>query len=284
MTLKNRRELKAKFMNGLRPSEDDFFDVIGSMLNKREDQFFGKWRPGTVYRRGDVVIHKRTLWVYRAEQDLCSHAPPELGDYWQTLIVPKGDEDWFILGDPDNPGTDPILMVAHDKVDCVGIGTFEPEAKLDVLDADKSRFLLGPKAAPCTSFTVVNLKSGEDKTYLLTGLSADYTTWVSDVPGGFVFRHGDPCKDGDENRLDCDDGDLLMVIQPDTAGLVRVGIGTGKPAAMLDITDTRKGQFLFNPEDKEDPAFTIVNLDAGGDHNYLAAGVGAAASAEEEQA
>ena len=275
MTLKNRIDLKAKFRKGLRPSEDDFADVIGSTLNKRDDQFFGKWRPGMVYRKGDVVIYKRTLWEVKADQDICSHTPPTLGEDWQSLIVPVGDEDWIIIEDPDDPDATPILMVANSKVDCVGIGTLEPRAKVDVVDAGNSRFLLGPKAAPCTTFTLVNLNNGEEKTYLLTGLDADYVSWVSDVPGGFVFRHGDPSDEGQEDQLGCHDGDLLMVIQPDTGGRVRVGIGTDKPAGMLDVTDGGKGQFVFNPEDKQDPVFTIVNLDPGSPQNYLASGVGA---------
>ncbi len=39
--------------------------------------------------------------------------------------------------------------------------------------------------------------------------------------------------------------------------MARVGISTANPLAMLDITDRRKGQFLFNPQDKDDPAFSI---------------------------
>lgn len=276
MPLKNRTDLRAKFRKGLRPSEDDFADVIGSTLNKRDDQFFGKWRPGTVYRQGDVVIFNRTLWQVRAEQDICSHTPPELGEDWRSLIVPVGDEDWFVIEDPDDPEAFPILMVANDKVDCVGIGTFKPQAKLDVVEAGNSRFLLGPKAAACTTFTLVNLKNGEqEKTYLITGLDANYASWLSDVPGGFVFRHGDSNAEGEQDQLDCHDGDLLMVIQPDTGGLVRVGIGTGNPSGMLDVTDGGKGQFVLNPEDKQDPVFTIVNLAPGDAQNYLASGVGA---------
>ena len=79
MALKKRSELKLRFANGLRPSERDFADVIDSAFNKRDDQFFGRWRPGTVYRKGDVVIHKRTLWELQADQDLCSNIPPAPG-------------------------------------------------------------------------------------------------------------------------------------------------------------------------------------------------------------
>ena len=170
MALKKRNELKMRFVNGLRPSEQDFADVIDSAFNKRDDQFFGRWRPGTVYRKGDVVIHNRTLWQLKADQDLCSHIPPEPGTDWQSLVIPHGDEDWLIIGHLDEPGEEPIIMYANEAVDCVSIGTLRPRARFDVVDDGKGRFLFGPRATACTAFTLVNLKPGQEKTYLLTGL------------------------------------------------------------------------------------------------------------------
>ncbi|NJM14819.1 MAG: hypothetical protein HC896_05070, partial [Bacteroidales bacterium] len=65
-----------------------------------------------------------------------------------------------------------------------------------------------------------------------------------------------------------------MTIRSGNSGLAQVGISTPDPAAMLDITDRHRGQFLFNPEDKKDPSFSIINLNPDTDKNYLTTGVG----------
>jgi len=273
MTLMNRIELETKFKNGTRPSQQDFADLIGSMLNKRDDQFMGTWKPGTIYRKGDVVVYKRALWEVKTDGEICSHTPPEEDeDTWQSLIVPVEDDDWVMV-EPEDPEASPF-MYANMTFECIGIGTELPRAKLEVLDAGKGLYLLNPKAAEGLTFSLVNLKEKGEKTYLVTCVDADHVVWASDVPGGFRFVRGVYCEEGKEDQIDCNEGEALVVFVPDDNSRVRVGIGTDKPGGMLDVTDGKKGQFLLIPEDKKDPAFTIVNLDPHCDKNYLAMGVG----------
>lgn len=268
-------------MNGSRPSQKEFANLIDSMLNKRDDAFMGKWKPGVVYRTGDVVVHENALWVVPydrdgKEQEICSKVEPGDNKEWDSLIVPISDNDWE---------ADEDTGIMYAKVyGCIGIGARfletgnTPEAKMDIVEEEKARYLILPKCTDdkvAPTLSLFQLGEGPDRTYLLTGLDSQEAGFTSDAPTGFLFRHSLLCEEGEEAELDFRDGDILMVIQPMEDGLARVGISTATPEAMLDITDQRKGQFLFNPEDKQDPAFTIVNLDPETDKNYLATGVGA---------
>jgi hypothetical protein len=277
MAIKSRSDLKGLFMNGSRPSQKDFAKLIDSMLNKRDDAFMGKWKAGVVYRTGDVVVHDGAIWVVPYdrdgnEQEICSKVEPGDNKEWDSLIVPISDNDWE---------ADEETGVMYAKVfGCIGIGApfLEtgniPEAKLDIIEEEKSRYMILPKPVDVPTLSLVQLGEGPDKTYFLTGLDNTQVGFTSDAPTGFIFRHGMFCEEGEEAELDFRDGDILMVIQPMENGLARVGISTATPEAMLDITDQSKGQFLFNPEDKQDPAFTIVNLHPETEKNYLATGVG----------
>lgn len=277
MVLKSRMDLKSQFKNGLRPSEKDFCNLIDSMLNKRDDSFMGLWKAGMAYKTGDVVIYNQALWTVPFDKDgnpqeICSNTPPAPGDEWESLIVPISDNDWEV---DEEAG----IMYAN-IFGCVGIGgrflntANVPEAKLDIDEENKGRFLILPKLLTVPSLSLFRYGEDAEKGYFLNGLADDHVGFTTDAPAGFYFRRGLYCEPGEEAFADFRSGQILMVVQPDTDGLPRVGIGTPIPKAMLDITDHQKGQFLFNPEDKTDPAFTIVNLDPITDKNYLASGVG----------
>ena len=278
MGIKSRTDLKGMFMNGTRPSQKEFANLIDSMLNKKDDRFFGHWRPGIAYQTGDVVIYNNALWTVPPDpdgndQEICSRIPPGENQDWDSLIVSFSDNDW-------EADEDTGVMFAK-VFQCIGIGQrftesgLVPEAKVDISEEDKARYLILPKPLEAPTLSLFQLGEGPDKTYFLSGLDNTQVGFTSDVPTGFIFRKGFYCEPGEEASLDFRDGDVLMVVQPASDGLARVGISTASPQAMLDITDQTKGQFLFNPEDKEDPAFTIVNLDPETDKNYLAMGVGA---------
>ncbi|MEM8527065.1 MAG: hypothetical protein AAGG68_20665 [Bacteroidota bacterium] len=276
MTNKSRKDLKGIFRTGKVISPNDFASLIDSTLNKRDDCFMGKWRKGVSYFPGAVVVHEQALWQLNTDEPLCSLNPPKKGEEgpWKSLIVPVEDNDWQIVEDENK---DPIAMYAK-IYDCVGIGQlFEsalPEAVLDIEEAHKGRFMILPKKAAHPSLSLVKFGADEEEYYFLEGLNEHEMGFNTNTPLGFIFRQGTTLLD-DDQEMDFTEGDLLMVIQPDSNGLARVGISTAQPAAMLDITDRRKGQFLFNPEDKNDPAFCIVNLAPDSDRNYLTAGVGA---------
>lgn len=278
MALMSRLDLEALFKNGKRPSENDFAHLIESMLNKRDDQFLGRWKAGKTYRTGDVVISNHGLWEVAEgfEDGLCSKEPPSKPD-WQELIILESDGDWKAYKDKG-------IMYAQ-VYDLIGIGKEydpekgeSPEAKVDITDNDKSRFLIFPKDEDSPTLSLFQVEGGEDspereKTYFISGLNNEEVNFLSDT-SAFVFRKGEYCEDGDEASLKSTDGVVLMTIRSGNSGLVQVGISTPNPAAMLDITDRHRGQFLFNPEDKTDPSFAIINLDPDTDKNYLTTGVG----------
>jgi uncharacterized coiled-coil protein SlyX len=72
MTLKNRTELKSLFKNNSHLSASQFAELITSLLNKRDDQFHGVWKPGQTYQKGDVVYYEGALWEMKAEKEICA--------------------------------------------------------------------------------------------------------------------------------------------------------------------------------------------------------------------
>lgn len=274
----SRLDLRALFKNGKKPSENDFALLIESMLNKRDDQFMGRWKAGQTYRPGEVVIHNRGLWeVVPGEDEICASEPPAKPQ-WQELIILESDGDWKI--DKDNG-----VMYAQ-VYDLVGIGreydlvnNDSPEAKLDITTKDHSRYLIFPKPHKTPTLSLFQLEGGpegesaKDKTYFITGLDNDNVNFLTDT-SAFLFRKGEFCENGEESNLQANDGVVLMTIRSGNSGLAQVGISTPDPAGMLDITDQHKGQFIFNPEDKTDPVFSIINLYPETEKNYLATGVG----------
>jgi hypothetical protein len=282
MALMSRLDLEALFKNGKRPSEKDFANLIESVLNKRDDQFMGRWKTGQTYRTGDVVIFSHELWEVAEgfEDGLCSTEPPSKPK-WQELIILESDGDWKVFRDKDLKTG---IMWAQ-VYDLIGIGKeFDPEkndlpnAKLDIINNNKSQYLIFPKSVESPTISLFQLEGGDesperDKTYFITGLENDKVNFLSDT-SAFVFRKGEYCEDGEEAALQAKDGVVLMTIRSGNSGLAQIGISTPDPSAMLDITDGHKGQFLFSPEDKKDPAFSIINLDPGNAKNYMTTGVG----------
>ena len=280
MALLSRLDLEALFKNGKKPSEKDFAHLIDSMLNKHDDQFRGRWKAKTTYFTGDVVIYNRGLWEVAAgnESGICSSDPPDDSN-WRELIILQSDGDWKIHEDSN-------VMYAQ-VYDLVGIGREydpengdKPESKIDITDENRARYMIFPKPLDMPTLSLFQLETDiedgpeREKTYFITGLDNNQVNFLTDT-SAFLFRKGEYCEDGDESKLHAKDGEVLMTIRAGNAGLAQVGISNVDPSAMLDITDQNKGQFLFNPEDKKDPAFSIVNLDPGTDKNYLATGVGA---------
>lgn len=286
MALMSRLDLRALFKNGKKPSENDFALLIESMLNKRDDQFMGRWKAGQTYRPGDVVIYKGGLWeVVPGEDEICASVPPAKPQ-WQELIILESDGDWIVFKIDQERKNNPERVMYTQEYDLVGIGgnydpgnNKSPEAKLDITTKDHSRYLIFPKPHKTPTLSLFQLEGGpegepaRDKTYFITGLDNEQVNLLTDT-SAFLFRKGEYCEDGEECNLQANDGIVLMTIRSGNSGLAQVGISTADPAGMLDITDQHKGQFLFNPEDKTDPVFSIINLDPEAEKNYLATGVG----------
>lgn len=283
MSLRNRNELKSLFKNNRRLSESDFVELIDSMLNKRDDQFHGAWKPGHTYRPGDVVIYGGALWIMSAETEICSkpdQPPSKENPQWTSLIIPVDDEDWEVLREEGV-----MWAKVFDKIG-IGIGSLEgerPEARLDIRQQNRGRWLLFPEQSDQTQFSLLHYAPPESS-YLTTGLSLEEVNWLSDAAKGFVFRKGRVLtEEAEALELDPTDGQVLMVVKPKRiqggGELATLGLNVDDPVAMLDIRDGDRGQLLFTPEEKRDPALTIINLDPKTDLNYLALGVGATESA-----
>jgi hypothetical protein len=88
MTLKNRTELKSLFKNKSYLSASHFAELIDSLLNKRDDQFHGVWKPGQTYQKGDVVYYEGALWEMKAENEICAKdgEEPGKGDKWKSRL------------------------------------------------------------------------------------------------------------------------------------------------------------------------------------------------------
>jgi len=270
MAIKSKEELKQHFRNGKPVSQEHFADLIDSMLNKRDDRFFGIWRKGLVYQKGDVVIYDGAMWrlTFGGEEGqfkICAVNPPPDGDLWELLIVFADDKDWKLVEETGE--------MYNQNEGNIGIGTDKPSAKLEITSGKKGSFLFIPDEKADPAFSIVNLDPRCDKNYLASGVGVENAVFVTDAPKGFLFKKGDEygywCAEKDINH-----GKLLMVLMADEKDLPRLGLGTDAPKAMLDITDGEKGRFMFSPEHKADPAFTIVNLDEEAEQNYLASGVG----------
>jgi len=279
MLLRSRTELKSFFQNNSRLSERHFVELIDSMLNKRDDKFYGVWQSGRTYCPGDVVIYAGSLWIVSGEGEICSTSdepPSRENPDWESLIIPVDDDDWEVLKEEGV-----MWAKVFEKIG-IGIGNSEgerPEARLDVRKAEQGRWLLFPENAEQTLFTLLHYASTVERSYLVTGLSLEEVTWLSDASKSYAFRKGRVLTEEDEVlELVPTDGQIMMVIKPkriaDGAEVATLGLNVEDPAAMLDITDGSRGQLLFTPEEKKDPALTIVNLDPESDKNYLALGIG----------
>ncbi len=284
MMLKSRTELEANFKNGMRPSQTHFAELITSTLNKRDDQFLGRWKAGTTYRTGDIVVYERALWEMTDdglgnEQEICSHEPPDTASKdWRSLVIPVEDSDWFLVDiESETPPPEeveqgaedslPATMHANPRVVRVGIGTDAPIAYLDVLDEDRGRLLFDGCERPGPVLRLVRLDSEEAQHYLAAWVER-CASLVTDAPEGFTFHGGEPHEEFCE-RSDGEKGPPLVAIKLDG----RVGVGTEEPRARLEVTNKKSGRFLFNLDRKVNPALGIVNLRPGCRENYLATGV-----------
>ena len=279
MILRNRNELKSVFKNDRFLSEKQFADLINSMLNKRDDQFHGLWKPGQTYRLGDVVIYQGALWEMSADSEICSQPderPSKENPDWKSLIIPVDDNDWEVIAEEEV-----MWAKIFDKIG-IGIGSNQgerPEARLDVRKAEQGRWLLFPENVEQTQFTLLHYASTTETSYLVTGLSLEEVSWLSDAAKGFVWRKGRVLtEEAEATELEPSEGQVLMALKPKLiqggTQLATLGLNVEDPVAMLDITDGNRGQLLFTPEEKCDPALSIVNLDPKCQQNYVAIGVG----------
>ena len=281
---KGRDELKSFFPAKTILSQEHFIALIESMLNKRDDKFYGIWKPGITYRREEVVIYEKTLWEMIAKDPICatSDQPPSKDNpHWQSLIIPVDDDDWQVIKEEGV-----MWAKVFEKIG-IGIGCHKdeekpaerPEARLDVRKLECGRWLLFPESLKPTQFTLLHYDPTPQISYLMTGLSLEEVNWLTDAAKGFVFRKGRSVKEEIQaQETPATQGQVMMALKPKRihggAELATLGLNVADPVAMLDISDGQRGQLLFTPDEKRDPALSILNLNPKCQRNYVAIGVG----------
>jgi Chaperone of endosialidase len=160
----------------------------------------------------------------------------------------------------------------------VGIGTGDRplQAILDLQDGSETQVQILPELPPTGKATsgdsapvisIINLQPPTQKTYLTSGLGSQVAGWASNAKHGFVFRQGGALSDAAPQ--DIDGGDIHLAIREDG----HIGMGTADPISNLDIVNrTKSGQFLFNLDDKVNPALGILNLRPDTKNNYFTLG------------
>ncbi len=266
MTLRKRIELEAYFKTSRRPSQQQFAELIESTLNKRDDQFLGRWKPGTTYRTGDIVIHNRALWELGpdpdgSEQRICAKIEPAPKDEpWQSLVIPVEDEDWIIVEVPGTEAEDPrpATMHANPRVIRVGIGTETPTAYVEIHQDGLGRWLFNPIDSTQATVSLTyegGESSGPAVDQMIDGARA---AWFTNAPDGYVFH-----------TADTDVDHAVLAINQDG----KVGIGTDAPHTHVQIINEKCGSFMFNLGTKVNPALGIVNLRPSCERHYLTMGV-----------
>lgn len=271
MAIKSRVDLKTLFANGCIPTQKEFCDLIDSVLNRKDDNIFGKWSSGVAYENGDVVLHENSLYYLDMPDETgeatgqCSspsNAPGSLDEnYWKQLIFELEDDDWVVkVAGPDG------VMYAK-TAGQIGMGTESPEARVDITDGDKGKFLFGPvdNETECPVFKIVKLiedfsevETGElpqiIHTILSTTVKANKVEWETNAADGFFFL-----KDGQEVAQltrsmpspvtivpEPTVAGPLMMVNANSDGNPTVGIGNDSPSAMLDVKDEKR-QVAINP-------------------------------------
>lgn len=92
--VKGRLELRSLFRNKSQLSESHFAELINSVLNKRDDRFYGAWQRGQTYRKGDVVYYDRALWELQADEETCGRdeEAPGQSSKWKSRLKDLEDK------------------------------------------------------------------------------------------------------------------------------------------------------------------------------------------------
>jgi hypothetical protein len=254
VVISNRTTLKGRFQDGKYLSGKDFATLIESTVNKRTDHFHGVWQQGNSYCPGDVVIYEQRLWMMLGEQCHCAEQAPDR-DSTNWRVFPH-DGDWIAKVDRQ--------VMWAEVFDRVGIGTEDPQARLDVrkrpedakqalatddfssslLSAAPGRWLVFPQGATQTQTTLIHYRDLVDTSqldpaaepipsaisYLINGLSPQTATWCTDANEGFRFCWGhSQTQDTDVLPLSAEGGETMLVVQPRSLPLLPPDPGMEAP-------------------------------------------------------
>jgi hypothetical protein len=205
ITARSRTDLKSYFRKNSIPTESQFAELINGMLNQKEDGLVKLLNdPLSLQAVGDNASDQPLLHFYRNFQD---PSPA-----WKLTLNPRSDPNNAEsaragLNISDGDGQSRLFIDL--RTGNVGIGTTNPEAKLDVYATGQThRSWYEAIRFSQTENSAITLPSGG----LLLGLHSDRNFYFADIKEGFKK--------------------YVMSINADTGN---VGIGPAGPVARLEV-------------------------------------------------
>ncbi len=269
--IKDRKGLEQLFTEGSIPTQKDFKTLIDSVIVKRDDKFFGKWKSGVGYSEGDVVLYqdeekkhvsiyvfvsKKTAQVLKPDcntDDDCGNDTPDKCCRWQLIHFDIGDDgDWHIID------KDSMYAKVYGNI---GIGTETPAAFLHINDKRKagSQFLFNPKGeGGPPRFQMINAVQSEfssGATQLEQSLNENVAQWLTNTPLGYVFKKQAINPTVAQNARHIEGTtyeEILLLLVGYEGNRPRVGIGTDKPKTALEVVNEEQGNAVQVNVDKDD--------------------------------
>lgn len=283
MAITSRAALKAQFKTGSVPSAQDYFNLIDSILVKKDDAFFGKWQPGISYNEQDVVIYKNALYSLKSEGGkscgcegdekpeetpaktgaYCSLLPPDQDTTnWQLLELQIEDDDWAIIRAAAESGQ---LDVMYAKVfGKIGMGTQQPVARVHIHDDRlNGDYLFAPDQAAAPEFIIQ--QSGIVPRQLSQSVADNKAKFVTDTEG-FLFQPAiQPAPLPEESPVQEQKPEAASapVFITSQNGRAATGIGTLTPEAAVDARQGDKARVLIAPLQKDAPEVALLRSGEG---------------------
>ncbi len=298
MAIHTRTELQSRFVNGAIPSQRDFRDLIDSMLNRRDDHFFGVWQQGMKYCLGDVVIYEKSLYMLakpsldgncppeeeqeeegdaKSEGCICSTIPPtEDTERWCQLELIADDGDWQKIE------VDGEVVTVYNLKAKIGIGTDHPATRLEITDGENGSIRLEPSKATHPAITLLHLPEEEGAGKVDYQLRQK-VEWVTDSLGYAFFREFPelpadqlaPVQKSLQGKTPGPAAEplVLLFITSHAGDQARVGVGTEQPRGTLHAYQAGRGEMVLNPGIAREPGLLLMNLEPAGNGYYLLSGV-----------
>ncbi len=212
--MSNRTVIKSHFRTGDIPTQDNFYDLIDSVLNQDEDGITKKaGNPISLQAEGDVTGVQNVLFLYRK---LTDESPG-----WKISLNPRSDPQAAATNKPglnisDGPSGASRLFIRGSDGN-VGLGTIEPAANLHIRGAGSSQVLMGDWKGGA-NYAGISLNGTLDASnYNVLSAPTDKSLYLNRPPGSDIrFR----MANNDQMALS-------------TAG--HLGIGTEAPLARLQV-------------------------------------------------
>jgi hypothetical protein len=292
MAIINKAALKAQFKTGGVAGVQSMFNLIDSVIIKRDDLFFGKWQPGVSYSQGDIVIHGKAFYYCitgegtnpcgddqqkadngpSAETSFCSQEEPSSDKVNWQLMFEVPDEDWVIIR-----GTDGNPDVLYTKIfGNIGIGTTSPEARVHIHDEKKATdFLFNTENSSIPGFMI--RRTGEGA--LTESVENRKAVFTTDTEGFLFQRSTVTAQDSTETDIPAQPQAMPTPVFVNIAeNKTAVSIGHVLPEAGLDVQGLQGARVLLAPLAHNIPEIVCLNKSEGRSQQFLSAGVNANAA------